>query len=492
MAETQPILLVEPQGQLRFRGPFTEVVTSNINLTNISEHNVCYIVKTTAPKRYCVRPNEGILEPGSSVNVAAMLQPFYYDPTEKRLDKFMIQFAFAKDVGDGSLSSFSNRKPQNPDKIMDVKLKCVFEIPRPEIQPEVLLLLDDHFGKGKSDLQPEFRQSSETSILPENHQACSNYPENTLHDSTVPATSIIPSLETEITATVDSPNTTTYFDGDSDEIFLYECGLCRAEGKTKEAKKFCVNCQSNICDFCIRSHNRFGDLRKHEISDVMVAPIRHAKQEAGHGIVCSCSGNNNVEFYCETHDEVLCISCITVKHRKCNIVSVQQKSDAYSFAQVDSVLQKADDLRDEIARVETCRATHKKAYAGSKEKCKEEIRSFRKEINAWLDELEENTLKEVEHKKQEQSFILDLAVLSNMLKSLDTDYKMLQTAKNEGTKDKMFICTVKMCRSLKECRAALVDMKADNIPHLLSFERNQNLEHNIDIVKSLGVIKEII
>ena len=39
---------------------------------------------------------------------SAMVQPFDYDPTEKRLHKFMIQFAFAKDVGDGSLSSFSN------------------------------------------------------------------------------------------------------------------------------------------------------------------------------------------------------------------------------------------------------------------------------------------------------------------------------------------------------------------------------------------------
>ena len=51
-------------------GPFTDVVTSDLKLTNPSEKRVCFKVKTTAPKRYCVRPNSGIIEPGSTVTVA--------------------------------------------------------------------------------------------------------------------------------------------------------------------------------------------------------------------------------------------------------------------------------------------------------------------------------------------------------------------------------------------------------------------------------------
>lgn len=51
-------------------GNFTEVVTANLKLTNPSEKKVCFKVKTTAPKRYCVRPNSGFVEAGGVVEVA--------------------------------------------------------------------------------------------------------------------------------------------------------------------------------------------------------------------------------------------------------------------------------------------------------------------------------------------------------------------------------------------------------------------------------------
>ncbi|PVD21240.1 hypothetical protein C0Q70_19411 [Pomacea canaliculata] len=78
-------------------GPFVDVVTADLKLTNPTEKRICFKVKTTAPKRYCVRPNSGILEPNKSVTVAVMLQPFEYDPSEKNKHKFMVQSMYAPD-----------------------------------------------------------------------------------------------------------------------------------------------------------------------------------------------------------------------------------------------------------------------------------------------------------------------------------------------------------------------------------------------------------
>ncbi|NWW37128.1 VAPA protein, partial [Panurus biarmicus] len=78
-----------------FSGPFTDVVTTNLKLRNPSDRKVCFKVKTTAPRRYCVRPNSGIIDPGSSVIVSVMLQPFDYDPNEKSKHKFMVQTTYA-------------------------------------------------------------------------------------------------------------------------------------------------------------------------------------------------------------------------------------------------------------------------------------------------------------------------------------------------------------------------------------------------------------
>lgn len=53
-----------------FTGPFSDVVTTNLKLSNPTDRNVCFKVKTTAPRRYCVRPNSGIIDAGTSINVS--------------------------------------------------------------------------------------------------------------------------------------------------------------------------------------------------------------------------------------------------------------------------------------------------------------------------------------------------------------------------------------------------------------------------------------
>uniref|UniRef100_A0A8V0YWP1 VAMP associated protein B and C n=1 Tax=Gallus gallus TaxID=9031 RepID=A0A8V0YWP1_CHICK len=70
MAKAEQVLSLEPQHELKFKGPFTDVVTTNLKLGNPTDRNVCFKVKTTAPRRYCVRPNSGIIDAGTSINVS--------------------------------------------------------------------------------------------------------------------------------------------------------------------------------------------------------------------------------------------------------------------------------------------------------------------------------------------------------------------------------------------------------------------------------------
>ena len=57
-------------GRFLCAGPFTEVVTADLKLSNPSKKRICFKVKTTAPKQYCVRPNNGLIEPGAITHVA--------------------------------------------------------------------------------------------------------------------------------------------------------------------------------------------------------------------------------------------------------------------------------------------------------------------------------------------------------------------------------------------------------------------------------------
>lgn len=125
MSKLEQVLQIDPAHELHFKGPFTEVVSSTIKLHNPTDKKVCFKVKTTAPKKYCVRPNSGIVQPQSTVSVAVMLQPHDFDVKEKSKHKFMVQSMITV----GNAENLENMwKEASADQIMDSKLKCVFDL----------------------------------------------------------------------------------------------------------------------------------------------------------------------------------------------------------------------------------------------------------------------------------------------------------------------------------------------------------------------------
>ena len=77
MAKPEQVLQIEPQHELTFVGPFTTAVSAVMSLKNPSDRKVCFKIKTTAPKRYCVKPNSGVIDAKQKVQVAGKLNRFY-------------------------------------------------------------------------------------------------------------------------------------------------------------------------------------------------------------------------------------------------------------------------------------------------------------------------------------------------------------------------------------------------------------------------------
>lgn len=128
MPKAEQILVIDPPAELKFVGPFTNVVTSELRLRNPTKRNVMYKVRTTAPMRYCVRPNSGIIGPEQEVVITLSLQPLKSDTNEKTVDKFMVMSIVAPL---GALESNEDIWKNAPSgQVMDTKLKCVFVMPQ--------------------------------------------------------------------------------------------------------------------------------------------------------------------------------------------------------------------------------------------------------------------------------------------------------------------------------------------------------------------------
>jgi len=126
MSKKDQVLEIEPPNELTFTGPFTSAVSSFMKLKNPSDKKVCFKIKTTAPKRYCVKPNSGVVDPRNEVAIAVSLQPFEYDPAEKNKHKFTVQSMFAPD---GDINQDTLWKEVDQNELMDSKLRCVFAMP---------------------------------------------------------------------------------------------------------------------------------------------------------------------------------------------------------------------------------------------------------------------------------------------------------------------------------------------------------------------------
>ncbi|XP_052865447.1 vesicle-associated membrane protein-associated protein B-like isoform X1 [Anopheles cruzii] len=132
MAKPAQLLIIEPANELKFQGPFRTAVASYMRLTNPTDHDIYFKIKTTAPKKYCVRPNSGLLEPRESQEIAIVLQPFIFDSNEKNKHKFMVQSMVKPDDEEINLEDLWKKFPE---KLMDSKLRCVFDCPLEPNQP---------------------------------------------------------------------------------------------------------------------------------------------------------------------------------------------------------------------------------------------------------------------------------------------------------------------------------------------------------------------
>ncbi|XP_011494724.1 PREDICTED: vesicle-associated membrane protein-associated protein A-like [Ceratosolen solmsi marchali] len=122
------VLIIEPQNELRFRGPFTGTpIASYLKLKNqTSDQKIYFKIKTTVPRKYCVRPNSGLIKAKEECEVAVCLQPYNFDPKEKSKHKFMVQtYTVPEDDPDENVQEIW--KDIKSDKFVDTKLKCIFE-----------------------------------------------------------------------------------------------------------------------------------------------------------------------------------------------------------------------------------------------------------------------------------------------------------------------------------------------------------------------------
>ncbi|KAK1274341.1 Vesicle-associated protein 1-2 [Acorus gramineus] len=88
---TGELLGIEPQ-ELKFPFELKKQISCSLHLSNKTDSYVAFKVKTTNPKKYCVRPNTGVVSPRSNCDVIVTMQAQREAPLDLQCkDKFLLQ-----------------------------------------------------------------------------------------------------------------------------------------------------------------------------------------------------------------------------------------------------------------------------------------------------------------------------------------------------------------------------------------------------------------
>ncbi|KAE8702016.1 Vesicle-associated protein 1-4 [Hibiscus syriacus] len=128
---TGELLSIEPQ-ELQFAFELRKQISCSLNLSNRTDNYVAFKVKTTNPKKYCVRPNTGVVLPRSTVNISVTMQAQKEAPPDMQCkDKFLLQSVVASPgatIKDVTPEMFNK---ESGHQVEECKLRVVYAPPRP-------------------------------------------------------------------------------------------------------------------------------------------------------------------------------------------------------------------------------------------------------------------------------------------------------------------------------------------------------------------------
>ncbi|KAJ6809775.1 vesicle-associated protein 1-1-like [Iris pallida] len=123
------LLGVDPL-ELKFPFELKKQISCSIQLSNKSDDYIAFKVKTTSPKKYCVRPNTGVVLPRSTCDVIVTMQAQREMPPDMQCkDKFLVQSVVASPgvtVKDVTPEMFTKDSGNTVD---EVKLRVLYVSP---------------------------------------------------------------------------------------------------------------------------------------------------------------------------------------------------------------------------------------------------------------------------------------------------------------------------------------------------------------------------
>ena len=158
------------------------------------------------------------------------------------------------------------------------------------------------------------------------------------------------------------------------------CDYCAKKSKTNAASGFCPQCRKYLCSTCETFH---GQLFDHELL------YGHEIPKENDAMTCGLHVNQVVELYCESHANVFCKYCQSIKHADCAVRKIKQ---ALQERKINEEIQTKNDsleeLQTNIDMIQNDIEAKLKNYSKNKEELQGKLLEIRTYIDNCIEELD--------------------------------------------------------------------------------------------------------
>lgn len=263
---------------------------------------------------------------------------------------------------------------------------------------------------------------------------------------------------------------------DNIDIEQLQCVPCATDGDTERAEEYCIYCNEYICKNCAKDHRKNKMTRNHKLLCLKDVPINvKLFQELKELMSCSDHPCSKVAYRCDTHDTFICVKCVAIKHRTCDVCEVSATSTRdYN---VDNMVKQLAELRKKVVTFRhDCETSVKRTLQTLKE-CKYNNETF---VSSMIDKIRKmnetivaETRQLVEH--EISSLQNDITKSEEIQKLGRNQEELAKTVEKYGDKEEQCMaihCFSRQTSSNDSSLKAMMDRKEIR----LTFKRNSQLE----------------
>ncbi|XP_078166875.1 vesicle-associated protein 1-2-like isoform X1 [Carex rostrata] len=131
MSTGSGLLEIDPL-ELKFPFELKKQISCSLQLSNKTDEYIAFKVKTTSPKKYCVRPNSGIVPPRSTADVVVTMQAQKEAPPDMQCkDKFLVQSVIVNEGANAKEITPEMFSKESGNVVDEVKLRVAY-VPPPQ------------------------------------------------------------------------------------------------------------------------------------------------------------------------------------------------------------------------------------------------------------------------------------------------------------------------------------------------------------------------